>query len=275
MRFRARAPFFSVLSSQCPFLCFSYRVRVAVEQAKLEQLPQAGHHARPDEGVHINPGRGNAGRVGAAQALNPFHDEHARARQVAPHPRDFHGRVARKVAPKVFNVAGLLVVVQLLQQLLAELVHDQLRIAAQAAQRDGRDERGQRAEQHQVLHDDGPHARPLHLDGDRLPRLPQDGPVDLAQRGGGDGAGGDRGEDGAHGRAQVGLHDLVRLLIREGGHVVLERAQFVHVILPHDVGAGGQDLAGLDEGGAQGGEGGAQGRRPRAHALGLGRRRRG
>lgn len=230
------------------------RVRVSVEQAKFEQLPQPGDDAAADKRVDVYPGRDDGGRVGAAHPVDPLHREHSLAAQVVAHPRDLDRGIPLEVAAEVTRVARLQGVVELLQQLLAKLVDDQLGVAAEPAQRERRDEPRERPEDDEVREHQRLDPGALHLDGHvgavvaqhRAVHLPQGRRRDRALR--------DRLERGAQRAAELGLDDRKRLVVREGRHVVLQRAQLVHVVLPHDVGAGGQDLAGLDEGGTEGDE---------------------
>jgi len=69
--------------------------------ARLQQLAQPGHDAAADELREVQAGRADAGRVRAAQAVDPLHHQDARPAQVRPHPRDLHRRVVRKVATEI------------------------------------------------------------------------------------------------------------------------------------------------------------------------------
>ncbi len=71
----------------------------------LQQLPQARDDAAADELRHVQAGRLDAGRVGAADAVDPLHDQHARTTQVGPHPGDLHCRVIGKIPPKILRSA--------------------------------------------------------------------------------------------------------------------------------------------------------------------------
>ena len=76
-------------------------VRVTVEQAELQQLPETRAHAAADELVHIQPRGPDGVWVGAADAVYPLHDQHLGATQVAPHPGDLHRGVTLEVGVDV------------------------------------------------------------------------------------------------------------------------------------------------------------------------------
>ena len=56
-------------------------------QWHLKQLAQRGDNAVADERVDVDAGRPHAGRVGAARAVDPLHDQHPRRAQVPSHLR--------------------------------------------------------------------------------------------------------------------------------------------------------------------------------------------
>ena len=71
----------------------------------LQQLPEAGDHARADELPHVEAGSSDGGRVGAADAVDPLHDQHALPAEVAADPGDLHFGVVQKVAVEVLRQA--------------------------------------------------------------------------------------------------------------------------------------------------------------------------
>mmetsp|Transcript_5496 Transcript_5496/g.18589 ORF Transcript_5496/g.18589 Transcript_5496/m.18589 type:complete len:270 (+) Transcript_5496:228-1037(+) len=224
------------------------RVRVPVEKAELQQLPQAGAHPHRDEVVHVDARLDDALGVRATDPVDPLHDQQAGPAVLAVHLGDLHRLVSLEVLVERADVARLLQVVQLLQELLPKLVHDELGVAAELPQRPGVDEAAEPAEQEQVAVDDRLDARAQHLDGHVLARGNQAAAVDLPQGGGRDGFLRDLTEDLLQGATQRLLHDVKGRLVGERRHVVLQHAQLVHVVLADDVRAVGQHLPRLDEG---------------------------
>jgi len=63
----------------------------------------------------------------ASHALLPMHDENARSAQFAHHGRNLHVDVVTKVEAKIAKVARFLHEIQLLEQFLRELIHQERR----------------------------------------------------------------------------------------------------------------------------------------------------
>ena len=229
-------------------------MRVPVEEAKLQELPQPRNHSAANKGVDVDARRDDGGRVGAAHPVDPLHRQHSLPAEIVAHPRDLDRGVALEVAAEVARVAGLERVVELLEQLLAKLVDDELGVAAQAAEGQGGHQPRDRPEDDEIGQDEGLDARALHLDRDVGAVVPEDGPVHLPQRRRRDRVFRDRLERRPQGPPELGFYDRERLVVGKRGHVVLKGAELVHVVLADDVGAGGEDLAGLYERGPQGDE---------------------
>ena len=97
-------------------------MRVGVVAAVDEHLLQ--HRAQERVG-ELDGGRAHGeevARVAHAAAVEPFHHEDARGREVVEHARDTHGRVLGQVRADLRRVAGLDAVVELLLEAVAELL---------------------------------------------------------------------------------------------------------------------------------------------------------
>mmetsp|Transcript_26791 Transcript_26791/g.56941 ORF Transcript_26791/g.56941 Transcript_26791/m.56941 type:complete len:369 (-) Transcript_26791:53-1159(-) len=226
------------------------RVRVPVKEAKLQELPEARHDPRSDKGVDVQVPL-DGGRVGAPNAVDPLHGDDLVARELRVHPGDLHKPVATKIVVKVLDVPRLLVVVQLFEHLLPEFVDDELGVAAEVAARVVVQEARQPAEEHQVALDGGQHPGPLHLDRHLLIRRPQRRAIHLSERRRRHGLARYLAVDVADPRAEVLLDDVEGLLVRERRHVVLQRAELLHVVGPNNVRPVRQDLPRLDERGPE------------------------
>mmetsp|Transcript_29814 Transcript_29814/g.88288 ORF Transcript_29814/g.88288 Transcript_29814/m.88288 type:complete len:233 (-) Transcript_29814:923-1621(-) len=196
------------------------RVGVSVEETELEQLPQARHHATLDERRPVEVFDDGL-RVGTADAVDPLHDKHLGSTQVAAYPRDLDRRVARKVGPELLDVARLERVVELLEDFLAKLVHNEFCVAAQRLARPWVEKRRERAEHVKVAQDGRLDVGALHLDRDRLAGVAQHGLVDLPQRRRRDGPLADAGKHRLNGTTDLLPHHRERLLVWEARHVVL------------------------------------------------------
>ena len=83
------------------------RVRIPVEQPKLQKLPQPRDNAAADERVDVDARRDDGCRVGAAHPVNPLHRQHPLPTEIIAHPGDLDRGVAFEVAAEVLGVAGL------------------------------------------------------------------------------------------------------------------------------------------------------------------------
>ena len=191
-------------------------MRVGVVAAVDEHLLQ--HRAQERVG-ELDGGRAHGeevARVAHAAAVEPFHHEDARGREVVEHARDTHGRVLGQVRADLRRVAGLDAVIELLLQAVAELLGEVDDPVVGTPGRAGLDrvrELRQRVEvaQHRLRD-----IRPLHLDDDRLAAR-ELRPIGLPDGRGGDGLPVELGEHVLDGRLELLLEHRRDLLARDAG----------------------------------------------------------
>lgn len=199
------------------------RVRIGVEVSSLQQLPQAALDADVDQRQHIQPVCAQRRPVGQLHALHPAGGEHARAAGVPDHVRHQHG--GRGVeAREALAVTPLRHVVHLLEDAQRKGVHSPRGAGGQAGQVLVQ-QRGGAADEEHVHLQAAADAGALHFHRHGMPALRQLGAVDLAERGGGDGARGDPAEEALHRRAQLRLDQRERLGVGEAGEAVLQLLQ--------------------------------------------------
>jgi hypothetical protein len=144
-------------------------------------------------------------------------------------------------------VAGLLPVVQLAQEALAQLFEDGRELVAAARLGVRVEELGDVGEHVEVFRHLLADVRALHLDDDGA-AVPHPRAVHLPERGGGDGPGLELGERLRDADAQLGRDDLLDLGEGERLDLVLEARERVEVGLRQEVGPRREQLRELDEG---------------------------
>ena len=228
---------------------------IGVEIAKLQQLLQPGDHAGADQGGWIEV----AGLQGLAllqlRAVDPLGGEHVLAGEQALHARHHHLRLAGKQVGKPLGVVGLEPVIDLLKQGGAEFIDDVAQSEAQVEGQEGSCQHPQQADDHQIAPQNRGQIRALHLDGHPV-SIDQLGFVHLPQAGGGHRIVGELLEQFVGRCPQLPLDGGQGDGVGEGGQVVLQLGELLQPVAPHQVGAGGEGLAHLDEAGAELGEGG-------------------
>mmetsp|Transcript_2933 Transcript_2933/g.11879 ORF Transcript_2933/g.11879 Transcript_2933/m.11879 type:complete len:454 (+) Transcript_2933:1196-2557(+) len=228
------------------------RMRICVEEARVEDLPQAALHEGLDERIAVDPLRGQLLLVHEAGALDPLHGQHLGRRVVWVHTRDEDIRETSVELRKPRGVRRLCAVVDLSEDELPEVVDhaDQVDVAIQRLQRIG-DHARVPTQDEQVQLDDVFTVGPLDLHGDQRSVRTQPGLVHLANT--------RRGH-------RPRLHELKHLLevltrlplelleghrLREGWNLILQLLQLLQVQRGEQVGPGGQRLARLDDRGSE------------------------
>ena len=194
-------------------------------------------------------------------AAHVVHDQQPRRRVVTVDVRDGQPRVPLDHGRHPDHVPCLAPEVELPVQRRREVLEHGAHVEHRAEARPIRDLLGEQLEQREVLLDELPGVRSLHL-GDDLLAVREDRPVHLRDGPGGEREGIDPVEDVFPGDAQLLLHDPDDLLLAERRDVVLQGRELVDELRREEVGPRGQHLTELAEGGAELLERGA-------HALGL------
>lgn len=83
----------------------------------LQELPHARNHTTANELLHINATLSNRVWAGAANAINPLHDQHVLVAQVHADPWNLNAGIVTEVALKLLNVASLLQTEQNMQDI--------------------------------------------------------------------------------------------------------------------------------------------------------------
>mmetsp|Transcript_37059 Transcript_37059/g.84288 ORF Transcript_37059/g.84288 Transcript_37059/m.84288 type:complete len:373 (-) Transcript_37059:652-1770(-) len=235
------------------------RVRIRVEEPVVEKLLQVALHADLDQlgpglALYLRPPRplrrviALALRPGRLCPLDPFHGEDLAGAEIgvdAWHHQPFDVPVQ---LPESDRVIRLLVIIDLLEKPARKLVKNRRKVRTQLqnhlpnprdAAQDVHIERDERCEPRALNLDS-------HLLSWRHPAQPR--PIHLAE--------GRRG----HGRhrqplqhlsnvsPEVSSNDPGSLLRRERTHIILQRTQCIHVLLPHQVRPVGERLPDLDPG---------------------------
>jgi hypothetical protein len=183
--------------------------------------------------------------VGEPGAVRPLGGEDPPGRQLRHHRRDPDEGVARVAHGELVLAGGLDAVVELFEQSTPELVDDGAGV--EAVERERRRHAVQQLGVAEVAADGDVDAGVLHLHG-HFPPVAGDGPVDLADRGGGDGLVAPVEEHLLGRRTEFGLDDLRCERRRHGGHVGLQRGQGVAGFVGEALDDEGQDLPGLHHG---------------------------
>mmetsp|Transcript_5606 Transcript_5606/g.16812 ORF Transcript_5606/g.16812 Transcript_5606/m.16812 type:complete len:625 (-) Transcript_5606:259-2133(-) len=224
------------------------RMRVAVQHARLHQLQEEGVEHLLAELLPVEAERIHLGRVGHLDALDVLHREHLLGRRVVEHLWHHHVRPrADERLGELLRVLALVDVVDLLVQQLGRLLVD-VRVRPVGAVR-LRVELVEQLDEHlevlQVRVEQLAQARPLHLDRHRHALV--HGAVNLPERRRGNRLLLERVEDLLDRRAELPAHDLHRLCAAKAGHVVLQVAQHLDVLLLEHVGPRRHNLPELDE----------------------------
>ena len=221
-------------------------VEMAVAEDHLE--PRLGDQDR-EAAALVHRCRGEV-EVGELDPLEPLERQHSAARVRAVHLGDEHSRVRREVLAEDPGGAGLDPVVELAPDRPRELVDDRDRVdevqLVDAALHDARN----LIEQRKVALDLPGRARALHLDGD-LAAAGQLGEVYLADRRRCHRYRVERREQLLDRGPQVLLDHALDVGVRERPNGILELAQLRDDLGRDDVGPGREELAELDEGGAE------------------------
>ena len=221
--------------------------------------PVHHHHAQIHrrQPLHQHARRGPSPPHALAQAvdagpLHVLHDQHAPGGEPVEDAGCPNGAVAGEGAPEAADVVGLDAEVHLLAHLDRELPdHVRQRPHVVVGEEDVQPEDDPERRVH-IQGDPPLHPGPQHLDGDVAAIQP--GPVHLTQTGGGDGLPFEALEEIGELPFQLLLdhaHDLVRGV---GRHAVPKRSHRGQIGFGKDVGARGEHLRQLDEGGPQRGD---------------------
>ena len=218
------------------------RVRVRVEEPVGHDLAVVG--------LEQLTGRLRAGLalrgLADGDSLDLFHRQQPRGRELLVDLWHVQARIGPQHLAHAFDVAGLLVEIQLALQRGREVLEDRPHVDDLAKGRAVRGLADEDLEETEVAHDVVPSSRPLHLHHD--PLAPGErGPVDL-----GDGArchriGDDALEHVLPRDAQLLLHHGHHFLLGERGDVVLERGELFHEGRREQVRAGRKNLPELGE----------------------------
>ncbi len=232
---------------------------VGVEEAILEDLAQVGLEQPLGDLGAVDPRGRDRVVIGDLDRVHVLEREHA-GRGVRPEDAgDAHTGAALEVGGQRLGVAPFGQVVDLLVEDARELGQQGGHVDAAADGRVAVQPVAHGAQRGQVGSDDGLDIGPLDLDDDAgggavilIPVLvlngqAERGPVDLAQRGGGEGHFLERGEPFGQRRAQLGLGHLADVGEGFRGDLVLQPGQLGRDLLGEHVETGGEELSHLDE----------------------------
>mmetsp|Transcript_20632 Transcript_20632/g.64632 ORF Transcript_20632/g.64632 Transcript_20632/m.64632 type:complete len:571 (-) Transcript_20632:606-2318(-) len=201
------------------------RVRVGVEEARVEKLGQVRDHAQVDELADVV-----CRRLRELLPIHPLGGVHASGGELRVVGRDLDAGEAAHVAGDADPVLALENVIQLTVEVGRELVEERHdvdalgRLGRQFAQELAGGAGEVQVERHRLKH-----KRPLHLDCNLVPALAQRRLVHLAERRSGDRLGRDGGEElGDVLHAQLVADALHRNRRLEGRHLVAELLQLHH-----------------------------------------------
>ena len=180
-------------------------------------------------------------------AADVLHRQHARGRVVIDVLRHDDALELAQVVGEGGEVARFEAVVQLAQDVLAELLQERRELVLAARLRVRVEEGGDVAEDVEVFRHLLADAGALHLD-DHVAAVAHQRAVNLSERGGGHGRRVELGERLRDAHAQLGVDDLLDLGERERLNLVLEARERVNVGLRQEVCARGHELRELDEG---------------------------
>lgn len=226
---------------------------IGVEIAEFEQLLQPRRDAGADQGGGIEVVSFQFQSVLQLDAVDPAGGEHAPAGELPLHLWHRHGWIGGEQISEALGVVGLAAVVDLLEQAAAEFIDDVAEAEAQVQRQEGGRQHAKAADDHQVAAQLIGEIRALHLHGHPVP-VRQFGLINLAQAGGGHRVGRKRGEQLVGRSSQLLLDQGQRHRMGEGGQVVLQLAQLIEPVAPHQVGPGGEGLPHFDEAGTKRGE---------------------
>ncbi len=213
---------------------------------------------------HLHPGLGQASRELAAfvlgpvvklelrerRALDALHDQHPRGRVPPEDHRDVDLRVVGEVAAERVRVVRFDAVVELAPDRPRELIDQGDQVDERQAVDAVLEQAGELVQQLDVGVDLALGVGALHLD-DHLVPAGQPCPMDLADRGRGDGLLVELGEDLFDAQPELGLDDPPDIGERLGPGTVLQLAQFLNDVGRNDVRPRRHQLPELDEGGPQ------------------------
>jgi hypothetical protein len=77
--------------------------RDAEHYSYLQELAQGGHHTARDEAVDVQAAAADAAGVCTPTPIDPLHDEHPLAAQIAPDPRNLHRGIVLEVLEEVLR----------------------------------------------------------------------------------------------------------------------------------------------------------------------------
>ena len=226
-------------------------VRVGVEEAALQHLPQRALHERVDDVAPLEAVLAQRRAVSQPEAIDPLHRQHAarRERREDLGRRDVGDGAVEPREPR--RVGGLDAVVDLGVDELAKVVDDRDEIDVAAERRDQpRQRRRVGAQDVQVERDDRLAAGPLHLDR-HLPAVEERRLVDLPERRRRHRLARDLRVDLRDRHAELGLEDRERGVVGKRRHAVLQPLQLGEVLGGQQVGARREGLSRLDDGGAE------------------------
>ena len=223
-----------------------------MEKAMLQQLLQAAVHPHSHQLVGVDAHGAHRLEVGELHPFDPLHREHPAAGGLVVDAGYGDAGITGVQLGEGFGVAGLIEVIHLLEHPLAQLIDqghqvgaDQTHVAVEPG--------GDIAHDVEIERDLLAQTGPLHLHGHGLPPLEHPF-MHLAEGGGGDGLPVQLLVDGRDRRAQILLnagHRQGRIKARQ---LILQLGQLLQQHRRHDVGPGGEGLASLDEGRAEGGD---------------------
>ena len=225
-------------------------MRVGVEEAVVEHLGGVVvHELLADLGEVVAAGGELAGVVDG-YALDVVHHDHVARAERRVRLRALEELAPRVVAAELLEVAGLDEEVGLLAEGLPQLVHHALEVEELVGPHEAAEPAGERAHDGDVLGHNLLHMRPLDLDGHELAR-DQARLVHLGDRGGAEGVVVDGVEDVLDGAVVLGSQGREDRVAIHGLHVRAQAGELACERRRENLRAHGEDLACLDEGGAQ------------------------
>ena len=225
-------------------------MRVGVEEAVLEDHLHPRLRDQVREPSPLLQGRDVVVEIDELDAVQELEGQHPRSRVVPVDLRHDDALRVGEVAAEGLCVARLELVVELLADRAGELVDKRLRVDEVEGADAFLDHARGLVEQREVGLDLARGVRALHLDRD-LVAVRKHRAVHLADRGGGDRLLVEAEERLLEREPEVGLDHVADLRERERADIVLEAAELEDDVRRHDVGTGRQQLAELDERGAE------------------------
>ena len=226
------------------------RVHVRVEKIETEYLGKEDLHAPFCQHLGINAGGLDALDIIHRDAMDAIHDDHGRTGQLQMNGRNVQQRAEQEMPAHGFTVAGFGGQIQFAQDNVPIILYhpcgaEVTGIAPQSFQPAG-------AEGHdfQVPLHHRKNGGAQHL-GHYLLAVMQGGGMDLGHGGRGHGRAVKVAEDLIKGLVETGLDQIPGLLSVEGGNLILQAGQGAGPFRWQHVLAGGQQLAELDEDGAE------------------------